>query len=57
MFEYQVLSSGVIDTIYAANLKEAKKIAASKRYKTAYYKVARVYERGIRASSGITNLH
>jgi hypothetical protein len=64
MFLYQVLYSDgvtVMDTIYASNLVEAKKIAAKnakiKNYATAYYKVARVYDRGIRASSGITNWH
>jgi hypothetical protein len=51
----------VLDTIVAANLKEAKQIAAqnakTKNYGTAYYKVARSYSGGVRGSSGQTNWH
>lgn len=59
---YKVLySDGVkqLDLIQAANIKEAKKIAATraKGYETSYYMVARCYEAGIRESSGITYWH
>jgi hypothetical protein len=61
---YQVLWSDgltVIDYIFASNLQEAKKIAKenakTKNYKTAYYKVARCYNGGVRGSSNQTNWH
>ena len=61
---YQVLySDGVteLDLIIASNLSEAKKIAAdnakTKKYPTAYYKVARCYNGGVRGSNGQTNWH
>lgn len=59
---YQVLySDGVtqIDLISASNLAEAKKLAAenAKNYPTAYYKVARCYNGGVRGSNGQTNWH
>lgn len=61
---YQVLySDGVtqLDLILASNLTEAKKIAAenakTKGYPTAYYKVARCYNGGVRGSGGQTNWH
>ena len=61
---YQVLySDGVtqLDLILASNLTEAKKIAAenakTKGYPTAYYKVARCYNGGVRGSNGQTNWH
>lgn len=64
MNTYKVLySDGVtqLDLIFANNLKEAKKIAAenakTKGYPTAYYKVARCYNGGVRGSNGITNWH
>jgi len=53
---YQVLYSDgvtILDTIAAANLKEAKKIASERasEYKTVYYKVARCYNGGVRGCS------
>lgn len=61
---YQVIYSDgvtVLDYIVAANLSEAKKIAAenakSKDYGTAYYKVARCYNGAVRGSSNKTNWH
>lgn len=61
---YQVVYSDgvtIIDYITASNLKEAKKIAADnakvKNYGTAYYKVARCYNGGVRGSSNQTNWH
>jgi len=61
---YQVLySDGVtqLDIIIASNLTEAKKIAAenakTKGYPTAYYKVARCYNGGVRGSNPQTNWH
>ena len=61
---YQVLySDGVteLDLIVASNLVEAKKIAAenakTKNYPTAYYKVARCYNGGVRGSNPQTNWH
>ena len=61
---YQVLySDGVteLDFIVASNLTEAKKIALEnskiKNYGTAYYKVARCYNGGVRGSSTQTNWH
>lgn len=60
-FTYNVFYSDgvtIVDTFDAKNLKEAKSIARERSknidYKTAYYSIARVYERGIRASSGLT---
>jgi hypothetical protein len=51
----------VLDYISASNLKEAKQIAKEnakvKRYGTAYYKVARCYNGGVRGSSNQTNFH
>lgn len=58
-----VYSDGVtiIDYIFASNLKEAKAIALenakTKNYGTAYYKVARCYNGGVRGSSTTTNWH
>jgi hypothetical protein len=58
-----VYSDGVrvLDYIYASNLDEAKKIAKenakTKNYGTAYYKVARCYNGGVRGSSGKDNWH
>ena len=61
---YQVLYSDgvtIIDYITAANLQEAKKIAAqnaiTKNYGTSYYKVSRCYNGGVRGSSSVTNWH
>jgi hypothetical protein len=61
---YMVLYSNgvtVLDYIYASNLNEAKKIAAEnakiKNYGTAYYKVTRCYNGGVRGSSNQTNWH
>ena len=61
---YQVLYSDgvrVLDIIFASNLQEAKKIANEnakiKNYGTAYYKVARCYNGGVRGSSNLTNWH
>ncbi len=61
---YQVVYSDgvtIIDYIIASNLTEAKKIAADnakvKNYGTAYYKVARCYNGGLRGSSNQTNWH
>lgn len=61
---YQVLYSDgvrVLDFITASNLEEAKKIAAEnakvKNYGTAYYKVSRCYNGGVRGSSNKTNWH
>ena len=61
---YQVVYSDgvtIIDYITASNLTEAKKIAADnakvKNYGTAYYKVARCYNGGVRGSSNQTNWH
>ena len=61
---YQVVYSDgvrVLDYIYASNLHEAKKIAnenaKTKNYGTAYYKVARCYNGGVRGSSNETNWH
>lgn len=61
---YQVVYSDgvqVLDLICASNLAEAKKIAAenakTKNYGTAYYKVARCYNGGVRGSSNQTNWH
>ena len=49
-----VYSDGVtvLDTICASNLAEAKKIAADRaaNYNTAYYKVCRAYNGGVRAN-------
>ena len=62
LYHYEVIySDGVtkLDDIYAANLKDAKRIAAANRskYKTAYFMVRRVYDRGIHASSGVSHWH
>jgi hypothetical protein len=61
---YQVLySDGVteLDLIVASNLTEAKKIAAenakTKNYGTAYYKVARCYNGGVRGSAPTRHWH
>jgi hypothetical protein len=61
---YQVVYSDgvrVLDYITASNLAEAKKIAKEnakiKNYGTAYYKVARCYNGGVRGSSNSTNWH
>ena len=61
---YKVIYSDgvkVLDYIIAPNLQEAKKIASEnakiKNYGTAYYKVARCYNGGVRGSSGETNWH
>ena len=61
---YMVLYSDgvtVLDYITASNLQEAKKIAGEqakiKKYRTAYYKVARCYNGGVRGSSNETNWH
>ena len=61
---YQVVYSDgitILDLIFASNLAEAKKIAAenakTKNYGTAYYKVARCYNGGVRGSSDQTNWH
>jgi hypothetical protein len=61
---YQVLYSDgvrVLDYIIASNLQEAKKIAKEnarvKNYGTAYFKVARCYNGGVRGSSNQTNWH
>jgi hypothetical protein len=59
---YQVVYSDgktIIDYITASNLTDAKKIAAerSKTYSTAYYKVQRCYNGGVRGSSNQTNWH
>ncbi len=60
-FIYNVFYSDgvtVVDTFNAQNLKDAKRIAKERskyiNYKTSYYTISRVYERGIKASSGIT---
>ena len=51
----------VLDYITASNLPEAKKIAneraRERKYKTAYFKVARCYNGGVNGSSGETNWH
>ena len=59
---YEVMySDGVtqLDLIFASNLTEAKKIASenakTKCYGTAYYKVSRCYNGGVRGSQ--TNWH
>lgn len=59
-FTYNVFYSDgvtVVDTFKAKNLKDAKIIAIERSksidYMTSYYSVSRVYDRGIRASSGI----
>jgi len=61
---YQVIYSDgvtVIDYICASNLTEAKQIAKenakSKNYGTAYYKVCRCYNGGVRGSSNQVNWH
>lgn len=61
---YQVIYSDgitVVDFFTAANLTEAKKIAAERAkridYRTAYYKVSRCYNGAVRGSSGNTNWH
>jgi hypothetical protein len=59
---YKVIYSDgvkVLDIIFAANLKEAKKIAAERAstYKTAYYKVARCYNGGVLGSAGANHWH
>jgi hypothetical protein len=59
---YKVIySDGVteLDSFNASNLTEAKQIAKSrsKNYRTAYYKVARCYNGGVRGSSNQTNWH
>jgi len=61
---YQVVYSDgvtVLDFIEASNLQEAKNIARenakTKNYGTAYYKVARCYNGGVRGSNGQTNWH
>lgn len=59
---YQVLYSDgvkVLDYIVASNLIEAKKIASqrAKNYNTAYYKVSRCYNGGLRGSSQNTFWH
>lgn len=61
---YQVVYSDgvrIIDYIEASNLSEAKAIAKenakTKNYGTAYYKVARCYNGGVRGSSNQTNFH
>ena len=49
---YQVLYSDgvtVLEYIMASNLKEAKEIAKTKNYKTAYYMVRRCYNGGVNA--------
>ncbi len=60
-FIYNVFYSDgvtVVDTFNAQNLKDAKRIAKERsktiNYKTSYYTISRVYDRGIKASSGIT---
>jgi hypothetical protein len=60
-FTYNVFYSDgvtIVDTFEADNLKEAKVLAKERSrtidYMTAYYSIARVYDRGIRASSGLT---
>ena len=62
MFFYEVIYSDgikVMDSFTASNLTEAKAIAKqnASKYDTAYYKVCRSYQRGKRASSGISNWH
>lgn len=64
MNTYQVVYSDgikVLDLIFASNLQEAKKIAAEnakiKNYGTAYYKVSRCYNGGVRGSSCETHWH
>ena len=62
MNAYKVVYSDgvtVLEIILASNLNEAKKIAAgnAKNYRTAYYKVARCYNGGIRGNEGTTNWH
>jgi hypothetical protein len=64
MNTYQVVYSDgvrILDYVYASNLNEAKKIAAenakTKNYGTAYYKVARCYNGGVRGSSNQTHWH
>jgi len=61
---YQVVYSDgvkVLDFIIASNLQEAKQIAQenakTKNYGTAYYKVSRCYNGGVRGSSNETNWH
>ena len=60
-FIYNVFYSDgvtVVDTFNAQNLQDAKRKAKERSktidYKTAYYTISRVYDRGIKASSGIT---
>ena len=60
-FTYNVFysdGSTIVDTFNAKNLKEAKTIAKKRSkiidYKTTYYSIARVYERGVKASNGLT---
>lgn len=48
---YMVIASNgvtVLDYITASNLTDACKIAKSNKYKTAYYKVKRTYNGGVR---------
>lgn len=61
---YKVIYSDgvrVLDYIIASNLQEAKKIAAenakTKNYGTAYYRVARCYNGGVRGSNPETHWH
>jgi hypothetical protein len=59
---YQVIYSDgkrVLDQFTASNLTEAKQIAKSRarNYRTAYYKVSRCYNGGVRGSSSETNWH
>ena len=61
---YQVVYSDgvkILDYIKASNLSEAKAIAKNnakiKNYGTAYYKICRCYNGGVRDSSGRTNWH
>ena len=56
-----VYSDGVtiLDYVTASNLNEAKQIAKenAKKYTTAYYKVRRCYNGGVRGSSSTANWH
>lgn len=48
---YQVIASNgitILDYITASNLQDACKIAKSNKYYTAYYKVKRAYNGGVR---------